>query len=168
MPRTHTTNRLAGERDAGSRMDLGEVRERRELNFRPEDGSWQQQTRTPAQSPPRDGGVPGESSKGSARGIANKEYVEHEFFTLEGDMSLIPDTETVRIKAGDTVNCFGLGKHLSGKYFVDEVTRTINSSDGYSHTILVRKNGFGDGLKNGPKVSADGENRPVPVRMPSV
>ena len=97
--------------------------------------------------------------------MANKEYVEHEFFTLEGDLSLIPDTGTVRIKAGDTVNCFGLGKHLSGAYFVDEVTRTIDNGDGYSHSIMVRKNGFGDGLKGGPKTPSGDENRPLPVRM---
>ena len=158
--------RLTGSREAGSRTELVQV------NFRAEDGSWQTQTRPQSTSVPtqnnasgsssntaqanaQSGGVnnagiaPKESSKGSAQGLANKEYVEHEFFTLQGDCSLIPNAKTARIKMGDTVSCLGLGKYLSGKYFVDEVTRTIDNSGGYSHSISVQKNGFGDSLKGG-------------------
>ena len=95
--------------------------------------------------------MPEVSVKGSAKGISNKTYVEHEHYTLEGDMELLPDTRTVKIEAGDTVNCLGFGKHLSGLYFVEEVTRSIDNSGGYSHGIRVHKNGFGDGPKSGAR-----------------
>ena len=142
MSRTHTT-RLSP--DARIRAEPVQV------NFLPNNGGWQNQVRNAQPEPSNNVGVATNSSdKGSAQGVANKEYVEHEFFTLQGDCPLIPTLETVKIKAGDTVNCLGLGKHLSGKYFVDEVTRCIDNSDGYSHSILVQKNGFGDSLKNRP------------------
>lgn len=129
--------------------------EGREIHF--SGGDWQSQTRpsgTPAPTDPPRGDESGsgsgagsstESSKGTPQGIANKEYIEREYSTLKGDCDLIPDTETIRIESGDTVNCLGLGKHMSGLYFVDEVTRRIDNSGGYSHSLKVEKNGFGDG-----------------------
>ena len=160
-----------------------------EVRYRADDGSWQTSTRTrdlppiPAQpdgsgsssstalnrstnANSNAGASPSVSVKGSARGVANKEYVEHEFFTLQGDCALVPTTETVQVTAGNTVNCLGLGKYLSGKYFVDEVTRSIDNSGGYLHSIKVSKNGFGDSLKSGlPDAPQNGgEPRPSSVQ----
>ena len=153
--------------------------EKVQVRYRADDGSWQTQTRTrgfhsvPTQTNSSGSssntasaninnsaiGSPGGSVKGSAQGIANREYIEHEFFTLQGDCSVMPTLKSVQIKAGDTVNCLGLGKYLSGKYFVDEVTRSIDNGGGYSHSISVQKNGFGGSLKSGPNV----DDRPCAV-----
>lgn len=88
----------------------------------------------------------GSSSQVDSKNEADKEYIETEFNTLLGEMVVIPSKKTVRLKVNDTVNVEGLGSYLSGKYFVSAVKRTLNSS-GYSQTLTVIKNGFGDSLK---------------------
>ena len=107
------------------------------------------------------------SDKGQPQGVANKEYIEHEYFILEGSCDLIANSDTIKIKAGNTVNCLGLGKYLSGLYFVDELTRTIDNN-GYSHSITVQKNGFGESLKGGIRDTLDDIQGSEPERPPVV
>ena len=63
------------------------------------------------------------------------------------------------------MTCLGLGKHLSGRYFVYEVTRKIDNDSGYSQSVSVQKNGFGESLKSGfPKSPVyDEEERASPI-----
>lgn len=82
----------------------------------------------------------------SGTGGVEKEYNDIEINTLEGTLTYIVTKETIKLKAGDTVSLKGLGKYLSGKYYVKEVTRSISSS-GYSHTAVVIKTDFGKSLK---------------------
>ena len=107
------------------------------------------------------------SSKGQPQGVANKEYIEHEYFTLEGSCEIVPNKDTIKIKVGNTVNCLGLGKYLSGLYFVDELTRTIDNN-GYSHSITVQKNGFGESLKGGIRNTLDDIQGSEPERPPVI
>lgn len=85
---------------------------------------------------------------------AEKKYIEVEFNTLEGELVVSPSKKTLKVKVNDTVNIQGIGSYLSGKYFVSAVKRTLNSDSGYSHTLTVIKNGFGDSLK---KAKTDSE-----------
>lgn len=76
-------------------------------------------------------------------------YIEEEFNVLQGEVSIVPTSKTIRIRVNDTVTLEGVGKHLSGKYYVSTVKRTINSS-GYSHTMTLLKHDFTDSLKDSP------------------
>lgn len=78
---------------------------------------------------------------------ATKLFVDIQYNTLKGDISVIPTSKVVDINIDKTINLFGLGTNLSGAYYVTGVKRAINSS-GYSQTISVMKNGFRDTLFN--------------------
>ena len=86
------------------------------------------------------------SDKDSGTGIVEKEYNTIELNTLQGTLSFIATKDTIKLKAGDTVKLDGLGKYLSGDYYVKEVTRQISSS-GYSHSAVLIKTDFGKSLK---------------------
>lgn len=79
-------------------------------------------------------------------GVVEKKYNSIELNTLEGTLNFIVTEETIKLKAGDTVNLNGLGKHLSGSYYVKDITRQISSS-GYSHSATLIKTDFGKSLK---------------------
>lgn len=87
------------------------------------------------------------TSKVDSKTQAEKKYIETEFNTLTGDMALTPSKSTIKIKVNDTITLSGVGSYLSGQYFVSAVKRSISASGGYSQTITVMKNGFGDSLK---------------------
>lgn len=86
------------------------------------------------------------SDKNDSKGTVEKKYNEIEVNTLEGTLTYIVTEETIKLKAGDTVKLKGLGKYLSGSYYVKEVTRSISSS-GYTHSATVIKTDFGNSLK---------------------
>ena len=86
-------------------------------------------------------------SKVDSKGSAEKEYIDIEYNTLVGEMRLTATESSIKIKVGDTIQLEGVGKYLSGLYFVSEVKRDLNKSDGYSQTITVIKTGFGNSLK---------------------
>lgn len=97
----------------------------------------------------------------SAQGATEKDYNLIEYNILTGDLSFIPDKNTIKIKAGDTITLDGLGKYLSGDYYVQDVTRSISSS-GYSHTATLIKTDFGSTLKTSNSGSASAkETAPV-------
>lgn len=87
------------------------------------------------------------SSKVDSKTEADKEYIETEFNTLIGELVVSPSKKNIRVKVNDTVEVLGVGNHLSGKYFVSAVKRTLSKDGGYSQTLTVIKNGFGDSLK---------------------
>lgn len=109
------------------------------------------------------------TSKVNSQAKADKEYIEVEYNTLEGELSLIVSSKTLRIKSGDTINIEGLGKYLSGLYYVSAVKRTIDSSGGYSHTLTVIKTGFGSTYKSAQAVqnSASSTTRPTQSSNPT-
>ena len=86
------------------------------------------------------------TDKDSSSGETEKKFNEIEINTLNGSLSFIVTEETIKLKAGDTVNLKGLGKYLSGKYYVKDITRQI-STDGYSHSATLIKTDFGNSLK---------------------
>lgn len=95
------------------------------------------------------------SSNVDTRKEAEKEYIEAEFNILTGEMRLTPTTKSIRIKVNDTVKIEGLGKYLSGLYFVSAISRKIDASSGYTHSLTLIRNGFGSSVKE----SLDTETR---------
>lgn len=77
---------------------------------------------------------------------ANKDFIEIEQNVLEGELSVIPNP---KYKAKNTVKLRFLGKNLTGLYFVENVTHTFDSDGGYTQTMTVSRNGFGDTIKSG-------------------
>ena len=86
------------------------------------------------------------SNKNDSTGDVEKKYNTIEINTLNGTLSFIVTEETIKLKAGDTVKLNGLGKYLSGNYYVKDITRQISSS-GYSHSATLIKTDFGKSLK---------------------
>ena len=127
-----------------------------EYVYDPKSGTWIPKSPSignpPSSSSQDPEDVPNSSTGGSSSQVdskteADKEYIETEFNTLVGELVVTPSKKTIRIKVNDTVNVLGVGSHLSGKYFVSAVKRTLTSDAGYSQTLTVIKNGFGDSLK---------------------
>lgn len=83
------------------------------------------------------------SSKGKS---SDKKYKEYEIRTLEGEITIRPHAVSIKAEIADTIKISGIGKYLSGLYYVSEVHRTI-SSDGFSQTMNLLKTNFTDSLK---------------------
>jgi len=90
------------------------------------------------------------SSKNTSGGKVEKKYNYIEVNTLSGTLNFIVNEDTIKIKAGDTVKLKGLGKYLSGNYYVKDITRQI-SSNGYSHAATLIKTDVGASLKTTTK-----------------
>lgn len=86
------------------------------------------------------------SDKNTSTGSVEKKYNEIEVNTLIGTLNFIVNQETIKLRAGDTVKLQGLGKYLSGDYYVQDVYRNIGSN-GYEHSATLIKTNFGKSLK---------------------
>ena len=93
------------------------------------------------------------SNKNESKGSVEKKYNTIEINTLNGTLNFIVTEETIKLKAGDTVKLQGLGKYLSGDYYVKDITRQV-SKNGYSHSATLIKTDFGNSLKTVSKTSA--------------
>ena len=102
------------------------------------------------------------SNQYSSTGSAEKKYNTIEYNILEGTLKFIATKETIKLQAGDTVDIQGIGKYLSGYYYVQDVTRNI-SKDGYSHTATLIKTDFGDSVKSS---STSTVNKEIPKVNP--
>lgn len=76
---------------------------------------------------------------------ASKEYITLEDNVLVGDLCVVPNPN---YRAKKTVLLQYLGKNLTGLYFVDTVSHTFDSN-GYSQSMKVSRNGFGETIKSG-------------------
>lgn len=107
-------------------------------------------------------------SKVDSKTKSDKKYIESEFNnTLTGELVVSPSKNNIRIGVNDTVEILGIGNYLSGKYFVSSVKRTIDKDSGYSQTITVMKNGFGDSLKKANKGGKTNKSRSKKVEKSS-
>lgn len=100
------------------------------------------------------------STQSSSTGSVEKKYNTIELNTLSGTLNFIVTEETIKLKAGDTVRLEGLGKYLSGDYYVQDVTRQIGN-DGYSHNATLIKTDFGNSLKLNSSSSKNDEQKKV-------
>ena len=83
-----------------------------------------------------------DGNKDSSSSKAKEKCNEIDYYNLQGTLNYIATQSTIKITAGDTITINGLGKYLSGKYYVVSVKRTIDSS-GYSHSAEVVRMNFG-------------------------
>lgn len=129
--------------------------------YDPEKGEWTKSTVENSEEPSSNDNSGGDnltstdSDKNSSTGAVEKKYNTIELNTLEGTLNFIATENTIKLKAGDTVKISGIGKYLSGDYYVKEVVRQI-SSNGYEHSATLIKTNFGKSLKttstnNSPK-----------------
>lgn len=91
--------------------------------------------------------VSSNSDNSSSEGEVEKKYNTIELNTLTGTLNFIVTKNTIKLKAGDTVKIKGIGSHLSGNYYVKDITRQI-SSNGYSHSATLIRTDFGNSLKS--------------------
>lgn len=77
---------------------------------------------------------------------ASGDFIEIEENILVGELNIIPNPN---YKAKATVLLQYLGRNLTGLYFVDKVTHTFSNEGGYTQTMSVSRNGFGDTIKSG-------------------
>lgn len=117
--------------------------------YDPKTGKWTKSTTSSNDNKKSDNGdnlTSNSSDKNDSTGDVEKTYNTIEINTLNGTLSFIVTEETIKLKAGDTVKLNGLGKYLSGDYYVKDITRQISSS-GYSHSATLIKTDFGKSLK---------------------
>ena len=99
--------------------------------------------------------------------VATKEYIELVYNTLQGELLMTTTKKSIRLKVNDTVRVKGLGKYLSGYYFIASIKRTLDKDGGYSQTANLFKNGFGDSVKKSNS-SSDPSSRAAEVSKVSV
>lgn len=87
------------------------------------------------------------TSKKTPKGTVEKKVNKKTIRTLEGSLKVLVTNSTLKIKVGDTIYLRGLGKFLSGKYYVSAVERTLDGSNGYSQTCTVIKTNFRKTIK---------------------
>lgn len=92
------------------------------------------------------------SSQASSKDTAQATVNAQKLGTLQGDMSLSPSPDLIKVTQATTVRVEGVGKFLTGLYFVKQRVITMDSS-GIGLQITVLRNGFGDTLKQ-PSVQA--------------
>ena len=86
------------------------------------------------------------SSKKTATSKSTKKANKKTLRTLVGKLVVVPNEYSIRIIPRSTVKLKGLGKYLSGNYYVKSVERTIDSN-GYSQSAEVIKTDFRKSLK---------------------
>ena len=87
-----------------------------------------------------------DDKKGSSSSDVKKKQNKINLNTLTGTLNYIATNSTIKIKAGDTITLSGIGKNLSGRYYVQDVTRSYSNS-GYTHSATLLKTNMGSTLK---------------------
>lgn len=70
-----------------------------------------------------------------------------EFKNLQGELELTPTLKNFNIVRGSTIHLTGVGKYLSGFYFVTARTISVSNSGALTIKLKVVKTKFGDSLK---------------------
>ena len=70
-----------------------------------------------------------------------------EFKNLQGELELTPTLKNFNIVRGSTIHLSGVGKYLSGFYFVTARTVSVSSGGALTIKLKVVKTKFGDSLK---------------------
>ena len=90
------------------------------------------------------------NNKGSSNSdsdSAEREYRDIEYNTLRGEAELMPTVDTIGMEYMTTANVAGLGKFLSGLYYVEGVKITLDNTQGYTQYATLIKTGFGNSMK---------------------
>lgn len=92
-------------------------------------------------------GISSKPTKSNTQKKADKEYIEKEYNTLEGNIEVTPSDITMSLLVDNTVQVEGLGSNLSGPFYIDTIDLNIDSSSGITITLGVMRTGFGDKMK---------------------
>ena len=103
-----------------------------------------------------------DGNKDSSSSKAKEKCNEIDYYNLQGTLNYIATPSTIKIKAGDTIKINGLGKYLSGKYYVVSVKRTIDSG-GYSHSAEVVRMNFGSSATSSTTTSSKSTKQYCPA-----
>lgn len=148
----------------------GSTSSKKQMSYDASTGTWHSSsssvntnTTPPTPPMPSSSGVGG---KDSVSNIAEEIYNEIDYYNLQGELKYIANEETIKIKAGDTVTLTGLGKYLSGNYYMLSVNRVIDSS-GYSHSAEVIRVNFGTTVKTKTTVKKAKSVQTPPQNAPS-
>lgn len=104
-----------------------------------------------------------DGNKDSSSSKAKEKCNEIDYYNLQGTLNYIATPSTIKIKAGDTIKINGLGKYLSGKYYVVSVKRTIDSG-GYSHSAEVVRMNFGSSATSSTTSAKKETKKKEPVK----
>lgn len=94
--------------------------------------------------------------KSSSSSTSKKKSYTYRY--LEGTVNLLTTKDTLKLKAGKTVYCKGFGKYLSGKYYIQDITRTISSSGISTSATFIRMRSTST-IKSGSTVKDSHESR---------
>lgn len=98
----------------------------------------------------------GNKKESSGSNSTERKYRDVDYNTLRGDCQLMPKGDIVGMRYMTTVNFFGLGKYLSGTYYVEGLTRTLDSENAYSQSATLIKTGFAESIKTPVKTDEVG------------
>ena len=79
--------------------------------------------------------------------VSKKDAKKFEFKNLQGELVLTPTKKSFSIVRGSTIHLSGVGKYLSGLYFVTARTVSISNNGAMSIKLKVVRTKFGDSLK---------------------
>ena len=138
----------------------------KQMSYDPNTGKWVStggdvETNSDKPTTSSEDNTQSDGNKDSSTSEAEETYNEIDYYNLQGELNYIATEETIKLKAGDTVTLNGLGKYLSGNYYMVSVTRTLDSS-GYSHKAEVVRMDFGSRIKT-TTVKTKEKPKEVPV-----
>ena len=82
----------------------------------------------------------------------------YEYKNLQAELEITPTPKNFRIFAGMTVKIVGVGKYLSGFYYVMGRKVSISGGGAMTITLTVTKTKFGDSLKGEPPIHIEKED----------
>lgn len=100
----------------------------------------------------------------SSNSNSNNNNNSDDTYILTGNAKIEPNFE---LRVGETVNLQGLGKYLSGAYFIEEISISITKTD-LTQTLAVSKNAFGESINAKPPQSSSGSNSKPPTTQEAV
>lgn len=78
---------------------------------------------------------------------ADQQAKKFTYKNLEGEIELTPTKKNFAILAGSTIHLSGVGKYLSGFYYVMSRKITLSNNGAMQITLKVTRTNFGDSLK---------------------
>lgn len=78
---------------------------------------------------------------------ADQQAKKFTYKNLEGEIELTPTKKNFSILAGSTIHLAGVGKYLSGFYYVMSRKISLSNNGAMSITLQVTRTNFGDSLK---------------------
>ncbi len=125
-------------------------------------------TRGDSVEPEADPPAPTPTPAGGSSNPATKQFRDVEKHILMGEGSISPET---KLRAKTTATLEGLGKNVSGLFYVDSVTMTFSESE-VSQNATFSRNALGSSVKSGgvptdaPVVTETRKEEVVPVVQP--